>query len=490
MSVAQPVRFVPNMTVLEDRTTPATLTPDPGFGIGGKLTLDLGSNDMANAVAIQPDGKIVIAGTSGPDGDFAVARINPNGTLDSSFDGDGVRYIDFNGRADVATDLVILSNGTILVGGTSTKVAGDSDFAIVRLNADGSNDSSFAGTGQRRVSIGPNDTANDLMVSSFGTIYLGGTSDGNFAVVRLDPFGVVDKGYGSNGGQIVDLGGNDVATSINLLNDGRLYISGYTNAANPDSASNDFVGVRLSADGTLVDFGYGNTTLNGNKAALIDLGGDDQSYSATITPDGGLLLAGTNGGDDANFALVQLTPAGLPDPMFNDDGIAVFSVGNQDKAMAVLTQHDGRILVAGSTSEGSGAANVAVIRLTSSGALDTSPGSSRILDFGGNDQSFAIALDASRRVILAGQTSDNIGVVRLGAEPGIDRLLLASGTLDGSALQYNPNSAGQFAKGAVVNVFPGFTGTIRVATADLNGDGVTDQIAGAGPGTRLGGGRV
>ena len=479
----RPERFVPSITLLEDRTTPTTLMPDPSFGSGGRLTLDLGPNDIANAVAVQSDGKIVIAGTSGNDGDFVIARLNPNGVLDSTFDDDGVRYIDFNGRRDVATDITVLSNGRIVVSGTSTDDTGSS-FAVARLNADGSNDTSFATTGQRLVAVGTDATSSDMLINPFGDIYLGGTSGGDFAVVRLDPFGVVDKGYGVNGIRTVDLGGTDVATSINLLNDGRLYIAGYTNAANPAATSNDFVTVRLSADGELVDFGFGTTTLNGNKASIVDFGGDDQAFASALTADGGLVLAGTDGGIDANFAVARLTAFGTLDTTFDTDGQATFAAGGLDVATSVLLDGSGRIFVGGSTTpDRSTDANFTVIRLTSSGTLDSTANSSRVLDFGGNDVSSKLTLDASQRLVVVGKTSNNIGIARLGSQPGIDPLLLVSGTPDGSGVQYMPDTAGQFAKGEVFNVFPGFTGTIRVATADINGDGVPDQIAGAGPGT-------
>ena len=80
MTVPRTERFVPSMTLLEDRTTPTTLMPDPSFGTGGKLTLDLGANDVANAVAVQPDGKIVNRWEPAARmADFVIARLNPNG---------------------------------------------------------------------------------------------------------------------------------------------------------------------------------------------------------------------------------------------------------------------------------------------------------------------------------------------------------------------------------------------------------------------------
>ena len=353
------------------------------------------------------------------------------------------------------------------------------------MNADGSNDTSFASTGQRLVAIGKSDVASDMLINPFGDIYLGGTSGGNFAVVRLDPFGVIDKGYGVNGTRIVDLGGTDVATSINLLNDGRLYVAGYTNAANPAVAkatTSPAFGSARMANLSISVMAPSRSMETKQRSSIL---------AATISPSpqrspqmAVCWLAGTDGGIDANFAVARLTGFGTLDTSFDTDGIATFAAGGRDIATTILTEADGHIVIGGSTTPDRATnSNFALIRLTSDGVLDPNAKASRVLDFAGNDESFGLTLDAARRLIVVGKTSDNIGVARLGAQPGLDPLLLVSGTQDGNGLQYMPDSAGMFAKGPVFNVFPGFTGTIRVATADINGDGIPDQIAGAGPGT-------
>src|SRR5262245_13556513 len=124
---------------------------DPAFGTAGKTTLDLGSDELATAAVTQPDGKLVVAG-KGPTGlpDVAVARYNPDGTLDTTLDGDGVQTISF-GRTDIAQAVAVQPDGKIVVAGQTnftTTSANPNDFAIARLTPDGALDPTFDGDGK------------------------------------------------------------------------------------------------------------------------------------------------------------------------------------------------------------------------------------------------------------------------------------------------------------------------------------------------------
>src|SRR5262249_43071817 len=138
-------RWRPTLERLEDRTTPSGGL-DPTFSSDGRQTLDSGADDRAAAVAVQADGKIVVAGSfDGGASNFAVARYLTDGTLDTSFSGDGKAEVDF-GAADFCTGLAIQNDGKIvLVGYTSANGSGlnPNDFAVARLNADGSLDATF-----------------------------------------------------------------------------------------------------------------------------------------------------------------------------------------------------------------------------------------------------------------------------------------------------------------------------------------------------------
>src|SRR5262249_33815551 len=128
---------------------------DETFGIGGKVTTDLsGGEDEARGVAIQPDGKIVVVGLSdGSDLDFAVARYNPDGTLDITFGNEGAVTTDFGGNRDVASAVVIQPDGKILVAGTATTGL-NLGFALARYNPNGSVDTTFGVGGKATTDFG------------------------------------------------------------------------------------------------------------------------------------------------------------------------------------------------------------------------------------------------------------------------------------------------------------------------------------------------
>jgi uncharacterized delta-60 repeat protein len=167
---------------------------DSSFGVGGLVTSDFGANDSAYAVAVQSDGRIVAAGTvHTPAGgnDFGLVRYMPDGSLDTSFGSGGFVTIDFgltSASNDHARALVIDSSGRIVVAGYAHRGA-NNDFAMARLNTDGSLDMSF-GTGGKVVTHFMNhDQANAMALQSDGKIVLAGIINNDFGVARYNPDG-------------------------------------------------------------------------------------------------------------------------------------------------------------------------------------------------------------------------------------------------------------------------------------------------------------
>ena len=481
-------RFRPVVSALEAREVPAAIGAlDTTFGTAGKVTLNLGATDVLNAVAVQADGKIVVAGASGDDGgDFLIARLNTDGSLDTTFGQGGVRYIDFGGN-DVATGVLLQSDGKIVAGGYAGRSNNSSDFAAVRLNADGSDDATFGLRTFHPGTTGSVAKAYTIASNQFGNIYLAGSTGSDIAVARLDPFGNLDRSFGSgNGISVIDLGGTEVARGLSVIpNDNRILVSGSSTAGSP-SGLNNFVAMRLSPDGTQTDFGFGtNEFVVGGvtrKAAVIDLGGDDISYAATMQPNGYLLMAGSDGGVGSDFAVVRLDLNGQPDSNFNGNGIRIIPFGGTDVAQALTLQSDGRIVLAGwTTPDRSTIADFASIRLNSDGSNDSSYGGTRTIDFGGDDRAYGVALTPQSKIVLVGQSVSDSAAGRVIGSLGLPTPVLVSGTPDGNGKIYQVNN-GQYVGGASFNVFPGFSGNIRVAMADVTGDGVPDRIAGAGPG--------
>ena len=210
---------------------------DTSFSGDGKQTTDFGSSgDRAHGVAIQADGKIVAAGDSlgGSGFDFALARYNPNGSLDTSFSGDGKQTTDFGG-SEAASGVKLQSDGKIVaVGGD------DSDFALARYNPNGSLDTTFSGDGKQTTDFGGSDGARAVALQADGKIVAVGIAGGNgssFAVARYNPNGTLDPTFSGDGKQTTSFGGYlDGATAVALQGDGKIVAVGHAGAANGDFA--------------------------------------------------------------------------------------------------------------------------------------------------------------------------------------------------------------------------------------------------------------
>jgi len=179
---------------------------DPTFGGDGTVTTSFVGYDGISAVAVQADGKIVVAGYTGGN-DFGVARLLGNGNLDTSFDGDGKVTIDFGGY-DGANAVAIQSDDKIVVAGYTSGPS--DDFAVARLLTNGALDTTFDGDGKATVDFGGYDGASAVAVQSDGKIVAAGYTAGpadDGAVARLLTTGTLDPTFSSDGKATVDFGG-------------------------------------------------------------------------------------------------------------------------------------------------------------------------------------------------------------------------------------------------------------------------------------------
>ena len=152
-------------------------TIDTTFGVAGKVRTDFGDQnfDRARSAALQPDGRIVAAGFAishnGGVQNFAVARYTSNGVLDTTFSGDGKTQIDFGNCCQSATKVLLQSDGKIIAVGGSNGESSDDDFLLARLNPRGSLDTTFGIGGKVRTSFGDlNGGANGAALQSDGKI--------------------------------------------------------------------------------------------------------------------------------------------------------------------------------------------------------------------------------------------------------------------------------------------------------------------------------
>jgi len=160
----------------------ASGTLDPDFDGDGRVTLSGGGS--ASAVLVQPDRKIVVAGNANGSEMMTVTRLNPNGSLDTTFDGDGTATIDFGSLADLANDAVLQPDGKIVVAGYTQA---DEDVAVARISANGSPDPTFGAAGKATVDFGVATFGNAVALQPNGRIVVAGQRTGgdDFAVARL-----------------------------------------------------------------------------------------------------------------------------------------------------------------------------------------------------------------------------------------------------------------------------------------------------------------
>jgi uncharacterized delta-60 repeat protein len=213
---------------------------DPTFGVGGKVVTDFfGTGDAAWALALQPDDRVLLVGVvfrSGGNADFGIARYNPDGSLDMSFDTDGKVTTDFFGINDGARAIVLQPDGRIVVAGEAFEgpVTTSSDWVVARYSGDGSLDTSFGEGGKVTADFSDKlAQVSDMALQSDGHIVIAGGSQGtlasseaDFLVARYDSDGRLDTGFAAGGKLTLDvLGAFDTARGLDIQADGRLVVA-------------------------------------------------------------------------------------------------------------------------------------------------------------------------------------------------------------------------------------------------------------------------
>jgi uncharacterized delta-60 repeat protein len=341
----------------------------PTFGSG--VTTAIGSgDDFGRSVTLQNDGRILVAGESfnGSDADFALARYNADGSLDMTFGAGGMVTTPVTASDDRGFSVIVEPSGKILVAGY-TDNGSDSDFALIRYNADGSLDTSFDGDGKVTTGILSDDLGQSVVPQPDGKILVSGYSfnGGNFdfALTRYNADGSLDASFGSGGKVTTDIAGHNASYSVTLQPDGKILAAGHT-----QSGGNDFALVRYNADGSL------DTSFDGDGRVTTDFGStNDVGQSVAIQPDGKISVAGNSfNGTNWDFAVARYNADGSLDTTFDADGRVTTDFGlGDDFGSSITTQMDGKILVAGSSFNGTNT-DFALVRYNADGSLDTTFG--------------------------------------------------------------------------------------------------------------------
>ncbi len=397
-------------------------TLDGCFGTGGKVMTPVGagtSEDQARAVRVQADGKIVVAGETSNVGGTSLARYTTDGTLDPTFGG---------GTGTVSTPLAfanalsLQADGKIVVAGSASGGATSTDFALARYNTDGTLDTTFGGgTGTVITPVGAgnsSDQANALSLQADGKIVVAGSAYDasetahDFALVRYTTDGTLDATFGGGTGTVMTPVGadssRDFAYALGLQADGKIVLAGSTSS----DGSDDFALVRYTMDGTL-DTTFGGGT--GKVITPVSTGsGDDRVQALSVQTDGKIVAAGSAfvGVAGQDFTLVRYDTDGTLDTTFGGGtGTVSTHLGagySVELLQALSVQGDGKIVAAGSARSGTTGLDFALARYNMDGTLDATfgGGTGKVLIPVGagtsTDIAYALTLQADGKLVAAG----------------------------------------------------------------------------------------
>lgn len=278
---------------------------DSTFDTDGIVNTPIGNgDDFANSLVLQSNGKIVVAGSSsnGTNNDFAVVRYNTNGSLDNTFDSDGKVTTPIGTSFDLANAVSIQIDGKIVVAGYIF-IGSDRDFAIVRYNADGSLDNTFDNDGKVTTAIGASlEEANAIFIQNDGKILAAGSSfngsNNDFALVRYNPDGSLDNTFDTDGKVTTPIGtSSEAVNSVVVTPDGKIVAAGHAGT----STNADFALARYNSNGSL------DTAFDTDGKVTTPIGpANERVQSIAIQVDGKIVAAGwSSNGNDQDLALVR-----------------------------------------------------------------------------------------------------------------------------------------------------------------------------------------
>jgi uncharacterized delta-60 repeat protein len=332
--------------------------PDLGFGGAGFVRLDVGDNDSGKSVSVLPDGRIIVAGSA--DSRAFAARLSVAGALDASFGVAGVFEATlspavFNGHTHAA-------NGELVLGGHGFVANEGRNMLLVRLDAQGAPDPTFDNDGEATPDFTQADEfGNTPVVQPDGKILLsgstwkGGGASHDCALLRVDATGTPDPGFGVNGRVSTDIDGKtNRCSALALLADGRIVAAGYVDSAPGQS---DLALTRYGQDGSL-DPSFGSAG-----KVVLDLGGSATIRALVPLKDGRVLAVGhRDGATSRDFALACIDASGALDPSFGQAGVATYDVGGKDELHYAQLDAQGRLLTIGGSTV-AGHTTIVVMRL-------------------------------------------------------------------------------------------------------------------------------
>lgn len=419
---------------------------DAGFGDGGKVSVTIsGGFDEAHALVVQPDGKILAAGLAG--GAFGVARFLADGNLDVSFGTGGKVRVEIGITEDAAGALALQADGKILLAGYTKNGSNpeQQNPVVLRFLANGDPDTGFGTNGRTLLAFqSGDDYGYALALQADGKILVACSRinpNNDFAITRLLPSGQLDSSFGTGGSTFTPIGAGEVTVnSMALQADGKIVVAGAaTGTTNADLAL-----VRYRSDGFLdPNFGAGGKILTSASANTDDFGCD-----VAIQPDGKILALATsysNNGMNSQWALFRFSSNGEADNAFGASGKVIVSEASTAFAEALALQSDGLLLLAG-YGPGSGTSfyEFTLARFMANGDPDTSFGVNGIVQTGFGTQyasAYDVAIQPDGGIVAAGaayfQAEGNFALARYSA--GVQVAVVEVGTKPQPTTMVFPN---------------------------------------------------
>jgi uncharacterized delta-60 repeat protein len=467
---------------------------DPSFANGGKATIGIsGNDDYGRAVAVQPDGKIIVVGQSGvyPVFHSTVARLNSDGNLDQTFGGSGIVVFPLDPNGDGLSSVVLQPDGKIVVAGSSIHNNFTVGFVLARFNANGTLDQAFGNGGSVLFNFGDNASeGNAVVLQPDGKIVVVGMSGAgsyselnDFALARFNSNGTPDQSFGTGGKLKTHFDGEfntgSRASSARLQPDGKLVVAGvYKNESTP----HEFALTRYNPDGTL-DATFGNAG-----KMTTSLGAADAfAAGLVLQPDGKIVLTGyfDAGRRNHDFALARYNSNGSLDPTFGNGGKVITDLfgTSDDIAYSLVLQADGKLIAAGRTGQYPNF-RFGLARYNSDGSFDQSFGNAGkvITDFNNvSSQSYSVALQSDGKILLAGYSISgagnfdiNFALARyLNALPTPDTVTIADAVYVDRVRQLNVHASSSAS--GTLSIYNFFTDEF-IGTLPANGNGTFNEI--------------
>jgi serralysin len=424
---------------------------------------------MNKDLVIQPDGKIVLAGYSSIGGMkyFAVVRYNTDGTLDHTFDGDGIVTTSFDPASTSAMGqaVAIQNDGKIVVAGI-VFWPGRKVFGLARYNTDGSLDATFDGDGLDTASCGPGSEGRTLAIQPDGKLVVAGFnpigSYNQIAIIRFTSSGTLDNTFDGDGKCTTFLSSISFTPSAIAIDaSNKIVIAGGAG----DGVNDDFMVARYNSDGSP------DVSFSGDGLEITDVGSSNEmANDMTIQADGKIILAGY-GYYASSIALVTLarySSSGILDNTFSGDGIVYTDIGpHSDYGWGVALQADGKIVL------GATIHNVvdyfALVRYNTNGSVADSV----ITDLGGYNDAHKVAIQTDGKIVVSGQHIDSLSrFIAVRYDPAY---LFASENTSTNEIKVYPNPASNR-----INFQMNCCKNLLVRICNLNGQTVFNQKGGLG----------